>query len=80
MFCTLAFKAGIVDVSQEVCAVCWVVIADEHLPDDLRESASFHFIVNGILRLSTRPRPSSTVEGNLEREDDVEIEEDKKRK
>ena len=36
---------------------------------------------NGPRRLPSRPRPSSTAEGNLEQEDDVEIEEgDKKRK
>ena len=36
---------------------------------------------NGILRLPSRPRQSSTAEGNLEREDDVEFEDgDKKGK
>ena len=34
---------------------------------------------NGTLRLPTRPRPSSTAEGNLEQEDDVEIEEGEKK-
>ena len=34
---------------------------------------------NGTLRLPGRPRPTSIAEGNLEQEDDVEIEESDKR-